>query len=476
MTGALRTLPVFEDLADSEIDWLVDHAEELRAEPGEVIARPGDPLDWMIGLFEGELKVWRGSDTSGPPSFVMRPRHLGGLLPYSRMGASQGTAVSVGHMWCALWHRSLFREMLQRIPVLGQRLVSLMADRIRDSARDEERQEALASLGKLSAGLAHELNNPAAATRRLAVQLRCELRSFEEAARSVDGLALSDEQRALIAQCERAASSRDAAAAVDPLRRAENEELIAEWLEARGVSDPWQLTSRLGEVGLDVATLDCLGSGYDASTLNAILTRVSSALIVERLSADLVHSTNRLTELVNAIRRFEGPEEDELETADIHEGLESALTMLTHQVKHGVQVERRYDRDLPPLEMRASEMTQVWVNIMDNAIDAMNGEGTLRIATTRDGDSVVVEIGDTGSGIPPDVQARMFEPFYTTKEVGKGSGLGLEIVSGIVYRHRGSIRVFSQPGDTRFQVRLPLDATTATLTASSQPIRGRPHD
>jgi signal transduction histidine kinase len=244
---------------------------------------------------------------------------------------------------------------------------------------------------------------------------------------------------------------------IDSLERSDREEALARWLETRGVENAWESAPLLVSAGLDSTALTPVADALPPEALCDAVTRIGASSALLRLVAEIENSVSRVSELVRAIKEYSYMDQAPEQEIDIHQGLESTLLMLTHQLKHGVNVVREYDRSLPKIRARGSELNQVWTNLIDNAIDAMNGNGELRIRTSRELDYLLVEIRDNGAGIPQEIRNRIFEPFFTTKGVGEGTGLGLETVYRIVRNHHGEITFESKPGDTRFEVRLPLN-------------------
>jgi signal transduction histidine kinase len=451
----LRRVSVFADLPDDQLTWLAERMVDSRLEAGEVLARPGDPVRFMTVILEGEIEGRRDGDP-GPPLFVARAGQVTGALPYSRLTSFAATARAVVPTRTLLLHRDLFPEMVQQFPLLAQRLVAIMSDRIRETARLDVQREKMAALGTLSAGLAHELNNPAAAAQRASVGLRAALEMVREASLRLGRHSLSQEQRELIATFEREATQPKSAGPVDTLAQSDHEEAIRTWLERRQVPEPWIVAPVLADAGVDVAKLEVLVAGVGDRALPDVLKRSSSLLTVYKLTTEIETSTRRISDLVRAIKEYSYVGQAPLQEVDVHQGIESTLTILGHWLKRGIKVVRDYDPSLPRVCAYGSELNQVWTNLIDNAIGAMHGEGELHLRTARENDCVLVEIGDNGPGIPEEIQPRIFEPFFTTKPVGEGTGLGLDTVYRIVTRHHGDIRVESKPGDTRFRVRLPL--------------------
>jgi signal transduction histidine kinase len=287
--------------------------------------------------------------------------------------------------------------------------------------------------------------------------LREAFQTFRAAAARLDQHPLSLEQRAAVPVAERELAERAAATAnLDSLDRSDCEEAVALCLERHGVARAWEMAPALVDAGCEAAWFDRVFAKVPAEALSDLLARITASLTISTLLNEIENSSGRISELVRAIKEYtymdQGPEQE----VDVHQGLESTLLMLRHRLKYGITTKLDFDRTLPRICARGSDLNQVWTNLIDNAIDAMQGKGELRIRTTRELDRLLVEIGDNGPGIPPEVRDRIFEPFFTTKGVGQGTGLGLETAARIVRDHSGEITVESAPGDTRFQIRLPF--------------------
>jgi len=347
------------------------------------------------------------------------------------------------------------------MPELTTRLVGLMSDRIREATRIEQQRDRLASLGKLSAGLAHELNNPASAAKRATSQLREILIKIKSASLELGRRDLTSAQKLEIEKLEASFTQKDVIPA-DALTISDLEDQIDSLLRSHGQNDLWQLAADLARRNIKPEVLESLFANLDADTARAALVRIAASVEVASLLHEIESSTSRISDLVLAIKEYTHMDQAPVQNVDIVKSLETTLTILNHKLKQGVVVQRDYQKVPFLVDSFGSELNQVWTNLIDNAIDAMHGKGELRVRTYRDDTCVVVEIGDNGPGISPEVKPHIFEPFFTTKGVGQGTGLGLDTAQRIVKKHRGNIQVTSKPGDTRFQVWLPLSETSAT--------------
>jgi signal transduction histidine kinase len=330
-----------------------------------------------------------------------------------------------------------------------------MSDRIREATRFEQQRDRLASLGKLSAGLAHELNNPASAAKRATSQLRDILKKIKNASLELGRRDLTSAQKAEIERME-AAFTQPEVVPPDALTMSDLEDQIDSLLRSHGQNDLWMLAAALARRNIKPEALESLFASLEADTARAALVRIAASVEVASLLHEIESSTSRISDLVRAIKEYTYMDQAAIQNVDVVKSLENTLTILNHKLKQGVTVQRDYQRVPLLVNSFGSELNQVWTNIIDNAIDAMGGKGELRVRTYRDDGFVVVEIGDNGPGISPEVQPHIFEPFFTTKGVGEGTGLGLDTVQRIVRKHRGNIQVTSKPGNTCFQVWLPV--------------------
>lgn len=331
-----------------------------------------------------------------------------------------------------------------------------------DSAQAEmlAQTDRLATLGRLSAGLAHELNNPAAAAQRGALQLRETVSNLQASFLRLGDMKLSAAQVERLLALDRLARERAATPSdLESLSRSDRESELEDWLVERGVPDAWQLATHLVGMGYDGAGLAVLAADFKPVQLPTVLAWLTATYTIYTVLEELAMGTERMVAIVKSLKAYSHVGKDEQQAVSVNEGLDNTFVMLRSKLRQGITVRRDYEADLPLIAADASELIQVWTNLIDNAADAMDGHGELNVRTRRDGDSVVVEIEDNGPGIPDDIQSRIFDPFFTTKPVGKGTGLGLNIGYEIIVRkHKGAISVDSQPGKTRFEVRLPIHA------------------
>ena len=461
----LRTLFLFEKLDDDELTWLSQHGYCQTCSAGETVHTEGEPATCFFVLLSGTLSLHRrventevetsrtnqrGVYTGATQSFVKGMAEL----PY------WGSARAVTD--CDLWviDAAEFGEKFREWFPMAVHLLEGLSQGYRSSQVLIGQRERLLSLGRLSAGLTHELNNPATAAVRATASLR-ELVS--KMRRKLGHLATSDvDPKALVALTELQESAVEKMAKAEklsPVEVGEAEDVLSEWLEDHGLDDAWDLAPPLVAAGVNTEWLDEVAETVPATLLADGLHWVTYALETEQLMVEIEDSTDRISALVGAARQYSQMDRAPHQEIDVRDGLKSTLIMLSHKIKErgNITVVKDFDDSLPPIPAHPAELNQVWTNLIDNAIYAMPDGGTLTVRTAREDGWVVVEICDTGVGIPEEMQQKIFEPFFTTKPVGHGTGLGLDISYRVItQRHGGDLRVKSRPGDTRFQVRLPL--------------------
>lgn len=457
LVAALKRVSVLQGMSEEEYQWLAKNGLERCGRAGSTLFREGDTADAMAIILQGEIQVHR--ERNGPMAiFIGRAGQITGLLPFSRMKTYGGRGQATSDVWALLYPRETFDEMLKAVPSMVQRSVSVLLDRTREVTRLEQQAEKLTALGKLAANLAHELNNPASAAQRSAAGLLSELKIYGRHKFDLGSLCLDEKrlkalhswQRAIV---ERAAAAKGEASAVE-------EEDLLNWLQAHAVEDAWKICPDLSEARVTVADLDELDRLMEHTSLSIVLGQFASSRRTERMAQAMVDSTARIFDLIAAVKDYSYMDQAPIQDVDVPQSLETTLAMMQSRLGH-TSIERSIQPGLPRISAYGSELNQVWTAILENALEATHGEGCIRLSVRREGESVVVEIQDDGPGIAPEIQDRIFEPFFSTKAPGDGLGLGLDTVQRIVRRHRGFVTVTSEPGSTCFQVRLPIEPLQA---------------
>jgi signal transduction histidine kinase len=455
----LRGIFLFKGLSDEELRALIAVGDEVRFESGDVLFHEGEAADFWWVLLAGRVELVRRTRWEESVAGVMDQPGIwaGGFRAWADQagymatgrGASSGVIFRVPAEALGEWARAWFP--------FGVHLIEGFFQTVRNMEALSRQREALAALGTLAAGLAHEINNPASAAVRAAGALQDTCDGLMSSLVRLAERSLSAEQFLAIDAMRHELGG--PAAGVSPLELSDREEVLADWLEARRVTAAWDIAPALAAAGADVAWCERAGQVLGDGTLEPGLEWVTSTLSAEVLLSELKEATERVSGLVAAMKSYAQLDRASLQSVDVAEGIDSTLVMLGQKLGDGVTVIRDDAADVPPIEAHPAELNQVWTNIIDNAIDAMDGHGTLRVSTRANPEYVVVEIADTGPGMPAEVQARAFEAFYTTKDVGKGTGLGLDIARRIIVeRHHGQITIDSQPGETIIRVQLPRPA------------------
>jgi signal transduction histidine kinase len=454
----LRTVDLFDDLNDIELAKWVAVASPRHLEPGGVIAEQGEEPSGLSLLLEGQAQaLMLDQGRSEPVGRQRAPTWMGAIAVLT--GGPLGVRMQAEtECRLAIVASEDFRRLAFEQPSIHRRVMQQVAPVMSRVTAIEQNRERLASLGTMAAGLAHELNNPAAAARRAAAQLTEALEVISSTmTHFVESGVERTEAQGLVALQQQAIARAASATALDTLDAADAEDELLVRLEALEVQEPWRVAEPLATAGVDQRWLDRVAELAGPAT-PAVVLWVAATLAAGRLAAELVESTERMTALVGAVKSYTYMDRGAVVEVDLHEGLETTLAVLGHKLKHtGIHIERDYDRTLPKLTVLGSELNQVWTNLLDNAIDALGEQGTIRITTRPDGNCAVVEIADDGPGIPADIADRIFDPFFTTQDVGRGTGLGLATARRIVVdRHDGSLTLDAKPGRTTFRVRLPL--------------------
>jgi signal transduction histidine kinase/predicted CoA-binding protein len=470
MFDFLRKVPLFSDLPEDDLDMLCQMAEEISLKAGEELFPEGSTGDKAYVVREGQLEVFKNS---GGRNVLLNVSSSGDVIgEMALLESTPRTAtvrartdsrlISIG--------AEPFNHLINTSPSAARTMLHTVSGRLRSSTLILNQSEKMAQIGTLTAGIAHELNNPAAAARRGAEQLRSILRNLESIHLEIGQLKLSDSQLDKMHKLEAQATERAGKLIeANSLHRSDRQEEIETWLEERGIDDAWELAPTLTDLDCKIETLVDLAELFPGEMLSLVLNWWGITYTAQSLLMEISQGTTRIGEIVQALKSYVYLDQAEVQWVDLHEGLENTLVILRSKLKKGVTVHRDYDPNLPKIQAHGSELNQVWTNLIDNAVEAMDGEGDIYIRTHHEQGWVTVEIEDNGPGIPKEIQTKVFNPFFTTKSVGKGTGMGLNISYNIVNQHAGVIRLNSHPGKTIFQICLPVNFETAE--SGAQPPR-----
>lgn len=469
LVDRLAALPNLAEIPREELEWLVDHGDLVWHEAGQVTAPKDKRIETLWIVLSGRLSV-RVDRGAGPRRVIgWRSGEVTGMLPYSRMKGPPGDNFVEEASELLMVHEKHFPEMVYRCPKFTAYTVHLMLDRARRFNASDLQDEKMISLGKLAAGMAHELNNPASATVRGAKTLLAALEESDAASRTLGAAVLTDELRETVEQARAACVAEPAGNVLSPIERADREEEIAEWLSRhQGDSD---LAGRLAETDVKIEILDNLAEVMSGDTLDAVLRWMAVGCETHSLAADIERAATRIHELVAAVKSFTQMDNPAAPDAvDVETGLRDTIRVISSKAKaKGAAINLEVEPDLPRVYATAGELNQVWLNLIDNALDVIPESGHIDISARRELDRVVVRVVDDGTGIPPDIEPRIFDAFFTTKPPGQGIGLGLEITRRLVRRYQGDIAVESRPGRTEFRVTLALEEPVTPSATSELP-------
>ncbi len=458
----LKKVPLFSDLPDEDLDRLCQMVTEVRLQAGEELFAEGGPGNRAFVIQEGEIEILK---SSGGRNVLLALRKSGEVIGEMSLLESAPRFASgrarTDSLLLAIGHEEL-NNLLNTSPSAARALLHTITARLRSTELVLRQSEKMAQLGTLTAGIAHELNNPASAAGRGAEQLKTIFAQYQQASQELYRMRFSPTQMEAINSLDKLARSRAAKPAeVNTLTRSDREEEAENWLEGLGVDEPWNYAPVLVNLGYPEADIQAMLEEFKGEQLAALLNWLESTLSTYTLLEEISHGAGRIGEIVKSLKTYVYLDQAPVQEVDIHEGLDNTLVMLRSKLKTGINVHREYTQDLPRIQAYGSELNQVWTNLIDNAIDAMEGNGDLILHTKREGDSVIVEVQDSGPGIPEEIQSKLFSPFFTTKPVGKGTGLGLNISYKIIQKHAGEIKIYSRPGKTCFTVILPINFEAA---------------
>jgi signal transduction histidine kinase len=457
----LKKVIALSDLSDELLQWIMDHGEPLEYEEGEIVAKTGDPADWMFVIVEGKIDYYM--NVNGKLVFYynfandVETGGVTGLLPYSRMKIYSGNSIVVEKVRGLRIHKKYFPELEKLNPDFIQRLIGYMTERARFFATTQMQKEKVSALGNLAAGIAHELNNPASAINRISYELKNRLFLNIELTEKMLNQNINSEH---IESLRNRIESKDNTPKqkLSALQRMKNEDGLMEWLEDKGLPTDRLVVETFTDAGFSSEDLEILSNKIPKEDLVQILLWIENLLSSQRIIKDLAEASTRISNLVGAIKSHVHMDRtNEKQPTDIHNDIENTLTLLGHKIREkNISVKKIFCSDLADVPVYVGELNQVWTNIIDNAIYALDQGGEITIESTCDTKNVNIKIIDNGKGIPPEIQSRIFDPFFTTKKVGEGTGIGLDLVKRIITRHDGEIKVHSKPGRTEFLICLPI--------------------
>jgi signal transduction histidine kinase len=460
--AVLRRVPLFAELSEEDLDLVAAAASPVELDAGDQLVAEGAAGDALFVVVTGELEVVKQSHNASVPIARVGPGEIVGEMAVLEDKPRMACVNAVTPVRVVRIGRDAILELVSTRPSATMSMIRTVMGRLRSSEAALREREKLAALGTLSAGLAHELNNPAAAVQRSAALLHDELDRWATATRALGGVVDDRERSAFVAELGgELARHAGGEEALDPLEASDLAWELETFLEERGVANAMELGPALVAGGWDRPHLERIEAVFPGPALGVIVAWVAAGSGVYALADEVATGARRISEIVRAVKEYTYMDQAPVGSVDVRTGLDNTLVILRPKLRDAVTVVREYDPDLPTIDAFGSELNQVWTNLIDNAIDAMGGQGEIRIrAYARDPD-VVVEICDNGPGIPPEVRERMFEPFYTTKAPGSGTGLGLHISHSVIARHAGRISVRSRPGETCFEVVLPRERRPA---------------
>ncbi|GGB79779.1 ATP-binding protein [Dyadobacter sediminis] len=457
----LKQIEAFHHVPEDQLEWMIRQSSHYELAENAFLAQPGDLLNATHILISGRIEIYRLQNHSRIFVAELMPGSITGMLPFSRAKNAFAYLQCVDASQLMSFPLEKMRELIVSHYELTQALVIVMTTRVREFTELEQQNEKIMALGKLSAGLAHELNNPAAAIIRGSLSLKKHLQLQPDAFKKLISVQMAPEEIDAINEKLFAVLANKSRPVLTMMQRSEQEDELLEWLDDNQIDDVMDMAENFVEFGITMDVLEEMQSRIKKEDLSPVLTWINTNLTTERMVADIQEASGRIADLIGSVKSFthmdRGGEKD---FTDIHIGLRNTLIMLNYKLKHAkVKVIEDFDHNLPQLKAMVGELNQVWTNLIDNAIDALDGQPDpeLRISTCLDKEYIRVTICDNGPGIPPEIRSRIFDPFFTTKPIGKGTGLGLDVVMRIVRQHSGSVTLHSSPGKTEFLVCFPIN-------------------
>ena len=451
----LQKVPLFANLPGNDLEQLCQQVEELSLHADEVLFSEGSIGQNAYVITQGQIEIYKTSDGKHIQIAVRQPGEVIGEMALLQAAPRSASARAISDAHLIVISHDQMDHLLDTSPSASRTMLTTITGRLRDTELMLRQSEKMAQLGTLMAGIAHELNNPSAAVTRGAKQLKTALQGYQGLSAELRIAGLSQDQVNALDQETRQKALKPGQ--LDSITRNDRESELEDWLDDHEIEDGWELAPQLANLMESAKSLDAFASGFTETALVTLLRWMAASYEVYILLEEVGQGAGRISEIVKALKSYVYLDQAPIQEIDIHEGLENTLVILHYKLKQGVEVMREYDPDLPRIMAYGSELNQVWTNILDNAIDAMDGKGRIIIRTAHKDAWVTVQLEDNGPGMPAAVQEKIFNPFFTTKPLGKGTGLGLSITYNIIQKHRGDIKVSSHPGQTIFEIRLPVN-------------------
>lgn len=457
----LQAIETLKEVPLEQLQWLIDNSTQYELAEGEVLFKEGSAVKGTHFILEGKLKLYVLQKSEIREIIEWEAPHITGYLPFSRGMKANVTLKIAEHAHIMTFPIEKVRDMISKNFELTQALVHIMTTRVRDFTSFQQQNEKMLALGKLSAGLAHELNNPAAAIVRGSTTLKQHLQLEPKTFKDVIAIRMDEKEIDLVTNKLFEVLAREDKPKLTLMERTEQEDEIRDWLDDHAVANSDEIAENFLDYAFTCEDLATFKEHIPERYLSPIFNWINTTLVTERMVQDIQESSQRISELVSSVKNFTHMDQGKgKEFTDIHTGLKSTLVMMNYKLKKAnIEVIEEFDATLPKIKALVGELNQVWTNLIDNAVDAMEpaGKGQLRIKTKKDKEFAEITITDNGPGIPEEIRSRIFDPFFTTKDIGKGTGLGLDVVTQIIRQHKGSIKVESAPGHTSFIICFPIN-------------------
>ncbi len=470
----LRKIDLFANLPDTDLEQLCRDAEEVHLAAGDMLFNEGSMGGRAYVIVEGQIEIYKSADKKNVQLGIRRSGEVIGEMSILEAAPRMASGRALTASTLLAISSDNFNHMLDTSPSAARRILQTFSRRLQSTESLLRQNERMAQLGTFAAGMAHELNNPSAAVQSSTEQLKAVFQEYQRLTARLNqpdvGASPAPDLQALE---ERLRLQAQSPTDLDPLVQGDREARLEDWLEEMGVEDSWNLAPQLASTGLEKQDLEPFTSAAAPAQVSVLLEWAAAAYSMYRLLEEIGQAAGRISGIVNSLKSYVYLDQSPVQEVDIHASLENTLAILRYKLGKEITIKQQFDPALPPILGYGSELNQLWTNLIDNAIDALDGKGQITLRTTWREPWVVVDIADSGPGIPEEVQARLFSPFYTTKPVGKGSGLGLHISYKIVQKHDGDIKVNTRPGETHFEVWLPRDFEQARQSGTpAVPIDG----